>query len=148
MAEVRLEVLGDFISLKPLRRSHVQASDYWDANWIETEIDILIKPWRGKYIANLRADEFQAFRVQLQEIYEKAAGRAEFKSMEPWLELTVELDSLGHVRLTGTADPEIGNVFGLARLTFEMEGLDQTSLPPLISQLEELERDFPVVGKP
>jgi hypothetical protein len=42
-----------------------------------------------------------------------------------------------------------GKLFGQVRLDFRLDGvMDQTYLPLLIAQLDEVEREFPVKGTP
>ena len=141
---------GDHIAIRVLRRMHPQANDYWDGNWVDAEVVVDIRPWRATYRAYLRTDEFAQFRDQLRELYDGARKEASFAPMEPWLGLTLELDSLGHITLRGKAGPEgSGKIFGQVHLDFELKGvMDQTYLPPLIAQLDELEREFPVRGSP
>ena len=71
--------------------------------------------------------------------------------MEPWLELALTLDSLGHIHVRGEAGPEgFGRVFGQIRLVFEVhELMDQTFIPSILEQLKLIEQEFPVVrGRP
>jgi hypothetical protein len=97
---------GDHVALRVQRRKHAEATDYWDGNWVDAEVSILIRPWRGEYDASLRAEEFVTFRQGLQRIHDVGTGEATFSTMEPWLELKLQLDPLGHISLTGEAGPE------------------------------------------
>jgi len=79
-----------------------------------------------------------------------SAHEAVFSPMEPWLGLTLQLDSLGHIHVKGDAGPEgFGRLFGQARFAFDLrEFIDQTFLPPVIRQLKAIEQEFPVIGMP
>jgi hypothetical protein len=140
----------DHIEIRVMRRSHPHADDYWDGNWVDSEIQVDIRPWRATYPAQLRTDEFLRFRDQLGEMYDGARKEASFEPMEPWLGLTLELDPLGHVAVNGAAGPEgFGKIFGQVRLEFLLTGvMDQTDLPPLINDLDELALEFPTKGRP
>lgn len=141
---------GDHLRIGVRRRTHPKAADYWDANWLDAEISIVVRPWRGNYDASLRTDEFAKFRKELEGLNDQSGSAATFSPMEPWLDLTLELDPLGHLHLRGEAGPEgFGRVFGQTRLVFELrEIMDQTFLPSITQQLEAIERAFPIIGEP
>jgi len=107
----------DHIEIRVLGRMHPQANDFWDGNWVASEIAVNIPPWRATYPAHLRTDEFVRFRNQLREMNDGSRKEASFEPMEPWLRLTLELDALGHISFTGDAGPEgYGKIFGQVRL--------------------------------
>jgi hypothetical protein len=140
----------DHIEIRVLKRTRPQANDYWDGNWVASEIAVDIPPWRATYPAQLRTEEFSRFRDQLREMYEGSGKEASFEPMEPWVRLTLELDALGHIAFAGDAGPEgFGKFFGQVRLNFRLTGvMDQTDLPPLIAELDEVVREFPTKGRP
>jgi hypothetical protein len=141
---------SDHVAIQVKGRKYPQAVDYWDANWVDAEISLVIRPWRAMYDASLRTDELAKFREELEGLDHRGRAAATFSPMEPWLQLALELDSLGHVHLRGEAGPEgFGRAFGQARLEFELrEFIDQTFLPSIIRQLKAIEREFPIIGKP
>jgi hypothetical protein len=140
----------DHIGIRILRRMHPEASDYWDGNWVASEISVHIPPWRATYPADLRTEEFSHFRDQLSQMHDGVGKEASFDPMEPWLRLTLKLDELGHIEVTGDAGPEgLGKFFGQVRLDFRLTGvMDQTDLRPIITQLDEVARQFPTKGHP
>jgi hypothetical protein len=140
---------GDHIVLRVHGRSHPSATDYEDGNWVEAQVSISVRPWRGVFKANLRTDEFARFRQELEELNNRTKPEAMFAPMEPWLEFTLELGSSGEVHLKGESGPEgFGRVFNETRLEFEARDfMDQASLPSVIQQLEAIEREFPVIGE-
>jgi hypothetical protein len=95
----------DHIEIRVLKRTRPQANDYWDGNWVASEIAVDIPPWRATYPAQLRTEEFSRFRDQLREMYEGSGKEASFEPMEPWVRLTLELDALGHIAFAGDAGP-------------------------------------------
>jgi hypothetical protein len=141
---------GDHIVLRVLRRKHPSATDYDDANWVDAQVSISVRPWRGVFNADLRTDEFARFRQELVELSNGTRPEAMFAPMEPWLEFTLELGSSGEVHLKGESGPEgFGRVFNEALLEFDFSGfIEQASLPVVIHQLEAIEREFPVIGGP
>jgi hypothetical protein len=140
----------DHIKIRVLRRSRPSGDDYWDGNWVDSEMQVNIRPWRATYLAQLRTEEFSRFRDQLGEMYDGTRKEASFEPMEPWLALTLEVDPLGHIAVKGEAGPEgFGKVFGQVRLGFRLtEVMDQTDLPPLIEALDGLALEFPTKGRP
>lgn len=130
------------VTLVTWRRTHAGTSDYWDGNWVSTRIEILAGGFRGKIEADLRSEEFDAFRKGVQQLYATLNGRAELSTLEGWITLTLEGDGRGHVKVTGAVldQPGIGN-----RLIFNFD-LDQTYLPEVIEQLNLILETYPVVG--
>jgi hypothetical protein len=141
---------SDHIAIRVLKRENPHATDYWDGNWVDADVSIVLRPWQGTYQANLRTNEFANFSQELESLDDRSSWVATFSPMEPWRELALQLDSLGHIRLKGQAGPEgFGRVFGQTRLVFEADDfMDQTFIPPIIQQLQLIEQEFPVVGKP
>ena len=135
---------GQHVLIRPLWRSHPKETDYWDGNWIESEVKLRVGGFRGSYRASLRAEDFAGFRNELATLTETLSGVARFCTMEEQLELELKGDDMGHVRVNGKAldDAGIGNVL---EFTFE---IDQTYLPELTRSVESVMSRFPVVGSP
>jgi len=123
---------GDRVEIDVLRR---------DGDWLETEVEVFVGAWRGRFAAMLNTYEFADFRRDLGALYGMLLGEARFKAYEGWLSLTLTGDGRGHVVVEGTAcdDRGIGN-----ELHFGFH-LDQTDLPSLIARLDELLDAFPVL---
>ena len=90
---------GDHVALRVLRRKYPRATDYDDGNWVDVEVSITVRPWRGAFNADLRTDEFARFRNELAELWNGTRREAMFAPMEPWLEFTLELGSSGSVNM-------------------------------------------------
>ena len=136
---------GDHISVRVQGRLHPGTTDYWDANWLMTPIDVVVGGFRGDIPATLRADELMRFKVGAEGLYQTLGGEARLESMEDWISLTLAATKTGHLRIAGTICDRAGDG---NRLTFRMDGIDQSYLPPVISQLNALEQLFPVIGTP
>ena len=66
---VTIEVGGherERILLNVLGRSHPDATDYWDGNWLRTSIEARVGGFTAAFGADLRTDEFERFRSALQ----------------------------------------------------------------------------------
>ncbi|HVC78425.1 MAG TPA: hypothetical protein VND96_18115 [Candidatus Micrarchaeaceae archaeon] len=143
--------LGDettsYVDVEVLSRTH-DVSDYWDGNWLTSVVKIAVGPWKGRYGASLRAEEFAQFHDQLRRLYDDAsAPPAQFDSMEPWLRFKVQRsDSLGHITIAGHAQAE--PFFEKHNILNFVLDLDQTYLPSVLDELDGILNEFPVVGSP
>src|SRR6188474_1709349 len=101
------------IRIEVLRRERPDVEDYWDGNWVIARVGLRIHPWSGTYDATLRTEEFVSFREELEVMDRALEGEATFSPMEPWLELTLSMDSHGRISVDGEAAPEgSGRLFG------------------------------------
>jgi len=135
---------GQHVIIRALSRSRPEQTDYWDGNWIESEVRVAAGAFRGAYHLSLRSEEFADFSRQVALLARSLSGTARFSTMEEQLELTLNGDGKGHVQVEGTAMDQagIGNV-----LHFSFE-LDQTYLLKILRALEAVCSRFPVIGKP
>jgi hypothetical protein len=133
---------SEFLRMRPKMRLHPNSNDYWDGNWLNTEIELAAGAFRGRYFACLRVDELIRFRDQLTVLYDTLDGHAEFQSIESWLAIRVKGDGLGHfvVDVEARDDAGTGN-----RLNFSLS-FDQTRIPEIIDRLHRITERFPSVG--
>lgn len=136
---------GEHLSIGLLGRAHPGADDYWDGNWVLSPIAIRAGGFQGTVGATLRTTELESFHRELSALYETLSGTAVLDSMEDWLELTVRCEPSGVLAVTGTLLDQAGHG---NQLRFELGGLDQTHLPPVLDELEDCLRAYPVVGTP
>jgi hypothetical protein len=134
---------GEHVLLVPTHRGFPDAIDYWDANWIYTDVRISVGAFRGNFEAQLRTDEFSRFRASLAPLYQALSGEATLDSLETWLKIHVVGDGHGHFVASCVARdiPGTGNT-----LTFSL-AFDQTDLPAIIRGLDDILRAFPVKGE-
>lgn len=135
---------GNHLVLRPLRRSHPGAEDFWDGNWLKVEVAARGGAFAGRFEADLRADELAAFAAALSALRPGQPAKAALESMEGWVAVRLTLDARG--RLEGTAevrdDPALG-----AALRFPL-ALELDQLPGLLAALDAILHAFPVVGSP
>ncbi|WP_020659485.1 WapI family immunity protein [Amycolatopsis benzoatilytica] len=141
---------GNRLVISVLGRMHGQATDFWDGNWLLSPIEVFAGGFSGRVPAGLRTDELQSFREELENAHEDFGGVARLTSMEEWLELTVTVEKSGRVEIEGAvADGEgLGNDGTGNRLSFRIDGLDQSEVPAIIDGLSAIEDAFPVLGAP
>ena len=131
----------DYLHVAPLSRLH-DADDYWDGNWLHSQIEVRVGGFSACYPGALRVDEFESFHQELASIYEILKGKAGFWSMEEWLSIDVKGDGRGHfnARCEATDEPGIGN-----KLKFQLT-FDQTEIPGIIRGLQSILEAFPLRG--
>ena len=135
---------SEHLLVQPTRLEFPDTDDYWDGNWVYADVAVVAGAFRGSYEPLLRTDEFARFRDDLQVLHDNLKGAATFETMEHWLAINIEGDGRGHftAKCEARDQPGMGNL-----LTFEL-AFDQTDLPVLLGDLDELTRAFPVRRKP
>ena len=128
------------IEIEVLRYENAPVGEYYDDNWLRSQIRVRTGGFRGRVDAAVLAGELSAFFAGLRPLHETLRGSAEFSTMEQQLHLRLVGDGKGHVELTGeVADqPGIGN-----RLHFTLQ-IDQSQLGASIHELERVTAEFPV----
>ena len=89
---------GDAIVLRPLGRTHPGCIDYWDGNWLRTQIELRAGGIQGKIATDRRTDELAAFRDQLHAVYADLSGEARLVSLEDGIDLRAVGDGRGPLR--------------------------------------------------
>jgi hypothetical protein len=63
------------ITMSVMRRTHTGCTDYWDGNWLTTDVRVAIGGFRGRVDCDLRAEEFLKFRDDLIRITSRSEAR-------------------------------------------------------------------------
>lgn len=133
---------SEFLCVRPNLRAHPDTHDYWDANWLTTEIELAASAFRAFYLACLRVDELIRFRDQLTALYQTLDGHAEFTTLDDWLSIDIVGDGLGHFATKCKARDDVG--FGNS-LRFSLH-FDQTQIPEIVNGLNQTIDRFPLIG--
>ena len=135
---------GEFLTIAVVGRSHPEASDYWDGNWVLASVEVQAGRFRGSVGGHLRAEEMADFHRQLAQLQESLRGTAEFTTMEDWLSIRATGDGRGHIefRCMVRDQPGIGNTLEFVLAT------DQTFTRSTVAELAAVVQAFPVVGSP
>ena len=135
----------EHLSITVLGREHAGADDYWDGNWVIAAISVAVGGFTGNVRASLRTDEIHRFNEGLKLVNQNLFGAAVLESMEHWISLTVQAGSRGRIAISGELrdGAGVGNV-----LSFDLAEVDQTYLAGWISDLDDIEKTFPVIGRP
>ena len=134
---------SEFLALTLLGRSHPDARDYWDGNWVRASVEVVAGGFRGEVGGDLSAEELASFHGEVSRLSESLSGEARFSTMEDWLSIVLAGDRRGGVELSCEVrdQPGIGNT-----LAFRL-ALDQTYLRPMVEQLRQAVAEFPVIGR-
>jgi hypothetical protein len=133
---------GQHVLITVLGRKHPGLFDHWDGNWLASEVTIAVGGFRAAYRADLRAEELQAFRDQIDALLQSVEGAASFSTMEGQIAVSVSGDVRGQVSVKGEARDTPGSD-NLLQFAFE---LDQTYLKPIGLSLDAIVSAFPCVG--
>jgi hypothetical protein len=133
---------AEHLSIAVLGREHAGANDAWDGNWVIATISLTVGGFTGSVRASLRMDEIHRFNEGLKFLNQNLFGAAVLESMEHWISLA---GSRGQSEISGELSDGAGagNV-----LSFDLAEVDQTYLARWISDLDDIEKAFPVVGRP
>lgn len=135
---------SDFLAVQVQRRSHPQATDFWDGNWLAARVEVGAGRFHGTFGADFRTTEFREFEAALSRLHRLLEGDAAFETMEQQVKILVRGDGLGHfeARCTVLDEPGIGN-----RLEFVLS-FDQTEIPEIVRGLSSVSEAFPTRGQP
>jgi hypothetical protein len=114
--------------------------EYYDDNWVAAEVSISVGAFSGHFSAAFLTPDFVQFRSTLQSLCETLKGEAVFSTLEEQLSIKLTVDDIGHLEVQGVAidHPGMGNEL---KFTFD---LDQTYLPKIMSDLDEIITLFPI----
>jgi hypothetical protein len=133
---------GQHVLITVLGRKHPGLFDHWDGNWLACEVKIAAGAFRAAFRADLRAEELQSFRDEIDALVQSVEGAASFSTMEGQIAMTFSGDVKGHVRVRGEARDMPG---GDNLLEFAFE-IDQTYLKAICLSLDATISAFPPVG--
>lgn len=129
------------LRIRPVKRSHPEATDHWDGNWLACVVAV-----RGalarEVAVDLRTNELRAFRNELQALADDPSRTATFDTMEQWLEIEIVANDRGRLsaKCAVSSAPGMGSA---VRFTLELEHAD---LAEMTRQLDAIVAAYPVVG--
>ncbi len=136
-----LENKKNSLIISVLKYSIPDADSNWDKNWLEGEISVDVGGFKGYCKAEFMTRDFDNFKNQLERLYKKLKGTANFNTIDDQIGIRMVGDGLGHI----TSHCLIMDQVGIGN-TLECEiKLDQTMIPIILNQLESILYRFPIV---
>ncbi|MFC1853746.1 hypothetical protein ACFL27_26480 [candidate division CSSED10-310 bacterium] len=124
-------------------RQFPDCDDYWDGNWLNVTAFCGTAEacvWTGGHIIHL--SEISHFRIGAARLYQEISGEAELPCLEPELAVELKSQDLGHIEMIVNITPD--SVSQAHRFIFN---IDQSYLPPLIADCDEILEKYPLVGE-
>ena len=120
--------------------------DSWNRNWVGITIRAMLPGFQAAFNNEMYLSELGSFHQDLQKIYTELSGSAHLSACEGFLDLAVEIDRTGHLHWTVELIHPLGSG-DEAHLKFTMLS-DQSYLPSLLAQMEQIAEEFPSKEKP
>jgi hypothetical protein len=130
---------SDQISISVLSYERPPSEDFYDNNWVTSQISVSTGAFAGQFNAALTTQDFVVFMPQLESLFNTLKGEAKFQTIEGQIEFTLSGNGRGGIEVTGFAIDRLGDG---NQLQFRYE-IDQTFLPPALRQLHEIISEFP-----
>lgn len=142
---MKFHLLGEKtkVEIDVLAREYPNSSDYWDGNWVISNVKVEIPGYYVDFNASLRTDEIRDFVNDLKSMNRNLTGKAILKNLESIIHFEGEMDKLGHIDWSGETCYPAGSG---AVLTFEFVS-NQSYLEDLIKELEDITYVYPVIGE-
>ena len=108
-------------------------------DWVSATIFVHVGAFSATIDATLVTCDFPRFRTQLESLYKTLSGSADFDTIERQLQINCIGNERGGIAINGTVLDRVGDGNEL-RFRFD---IDQTYLPRIISELRDIESEFP-----
>jgi hypothetical protein len=125
-------------------RQFPDATDYWDANWLNVTVHCGGKASTVMISGNLiHLSEITQLLSGIKKLHKNLKGKAEMQCTEPNLSVELEAEKLGHIKMTVNITPD----YLYEKHTYLFE-IDQSYLTKFISECESVLEEYPILGKP
>ena len=108
-------------------------------DWLTATMSAHAGAFTATIDATLVTCDFPRFRTQLESLYKTLSGSANFDTIERQLQITCVGNERGGIAINGIVQDRVGDGNEL-RFRFD---IDQTYLPKIISELQDIESEFP-----
>lgn len=140
MLYFELKYNGDFLRIELLNLAYPDSRLDWDRKWINSNASLKVGGFSGQFDCLLMTTDFDRFNKEFTPLYEKLDGTATFNTIEGQIEIKIKGDGIGHFEAVCRVMDFAGTGNTLEfRLNF-----DQTIIPELVNQLENITRTYPV----
>lgn len=96
---MKFQLIGDETTFEVdvLNWNYPNSSDYWDANWVTSKINIKIPGYLVSYDADLRTDELRDFAKEIRLMSKLLKGKATLKNLANYLLIECEMNKTGKI---------------------------------------------------
>ena len=143
-SEIYFEIIdgSDILKVEPLEWANPNSDNDWDKNWIRSRVTVKGGAFSGKFLCSLYSWDFELFKRSLKKAYDNLEETATFATMEEQIQINCFGDGLGHFKVDCKTMDQAGTG---NELRFKMS-FDQTTIPNLVIQLDNITRAFSVRG--
>ena len=134
--------LEGFVRVTILDRPWEGTRDRFDGNMVECQFEISLGAIRASFRENASLFDFKSFGEEVGKMNRALKGTAKLRQLSGALSLDLEMDALGHVRVSGEA---CASHFPLQKVVFDMGNeIDQTHLASLQQGIEKALATYPI----
>jgi hypothetical protein len=135
-----MKLLGDSgkLEINILGRNHPDSLDFWDGNWVNSEIKIDVPGFNAFYETDLRLDDISRFYQALIKLKSGTSNEAEFTTLEEGLYLHLVVEKNGSINCNGKARNNLGNT-----LNFILD-TDLSTLDNFVSEIDAALKSYPL----
>ena len=83
------------VEIDDFARKYPNSSDYWEGNWVISNVKVKIPGYDVNFIESLRTDEIRGFVIDLKSMKRHLTGKAILKSLESFIHFEGEMNKLG-----------------------------------------------------
>jgi hypothetical protein len=141
--EIKGNTNNNFVRININGLNHPNAELDWDRNWINSLVTFKVGAFTGNFSANLMTTDFEIFKRELKFLNENLKSSATFEGIESQVKINIKGDGIGHLTITCWLMDYVGTG---NELNCELNS-DQTQLPKLIKQLENITSEYPTTGE-
>jgi len=145
MSEHMIEIRGEGTSVRLdfQQRAYPKAQDYWDGNWVVTRIETEAQGFRADFTDQVHLGDVVRFYEEVMNLHVTFSGEVTLAMMEEYLTVAGRLDARGGLHWSVLIKHPVKRNTQL-QFTFRA---DQSYLPELIQQLENVLIEFQVRGR-
>ncbi|WP_111309759.1 WapI family immunity protein [Confluentibacter sediminis] len=133
----------NFIRIDIIGLNFPDAELDWDKNSLNSMISVKVGAFSGKFKADLMTSDFEIFKRELKIVYSELNRGATFEGIESQVTIHIKGDGIGHLNAKCWLMDYAGTGNEL-KCEFDF---DQTQLPKLIDQLENITSEYPTTGE-
>jgi len=134
---MKIESDSGILEVNIVKRYNTECINYWDANWLISEVRIKIQGFEALYQTNLRVDEILAFYNDLLLFQKYQKQNVEFRTMEEGLYFNLVAEINGTISCTGKAKNMLKDY-----LIFNLD-FDYATIDTLLEQLRKILKFYP-----